>query len=256
MELYWPQVRPFADPHGNRAVRLCQSTIGLASALQVVSRARNSVRQEGRGVVYSSRGRDYWREMLSVLRKDVLRRLQPNTEPFLYEPLSGGSELRLRSGVPAVLRRFHGLLTDMIQVRWTAWVERTNPAVLGSDALRQHLFGVDRKCLGMVVEPLLELQKGRCFYTRVEMHKAQIEVDHFLPWSRTYNNSVGNLVLATKAANRAKSDKVPCGRDVDRWRSRNRQHATRLEFIALQCGLPWTPVALERLCEWVTREAA
>jgi len=216
IDLYWQQVVPFQVPRGAALVSLKQSTGGPAAAVALVESWRKRHRA-GAGPV-AQRVRDYAPAMLAVLRKDVLRRLQSSGKPILYREPIGAQHLELLPGVPETLRRFHGLLTDMIQVRWTAWIERRNPAVAGSDALRGHLFGVDRVSLRAVVEPMLRLQNGRCFYSGARITARSAEVDHVLPWSLTHNNSVGNLVLATKTANLAKRDRLPRAVDIKRWR--------------------------------------
>jgi 5-methylcytosine-specific restriction endonuclease McrA len=159
----------------------------------------------------------------------------------------GRHELELCPGVAEALRRFHGLLTDTIQARWTAWIEQRNPQVRGSDALREHLFGVDRVSLRAVIRPLLALQDGRCFYSGVRITERTAEVDHVLAWSLTRNNSVGNLVLASKRANLAKGDRLPTAEEARRWVERNRDHFDALARIAEDANLEWRPTSLPRL---------
>jgi 5-methylcytosine-specific restriction endonuclease McrA len=236
-------------PRGAALVSLKQSTGGPAAAVALVESWRKRHRP-GAGPV-AQRVRDYAPAMLSVLRKDVLRRLQSSGKPILYREPIGAQHLELLPGVPETLRRFHGLLTDMIQVRWTAWIERRNPAVAGSDALRGHLFGVDRVSLRAVVEPMLKLQNGRCFYSGARITARSAEVDHVLPWSLTHNNSVGNLVLATKAANLAKRDRLPTVAEAQTWMQRNTAYENALQSIADKAGLRWDPEGLKCLGGWL-----
>jgi 5-methylcytosine-specific restriction endonuclease McrA len=247
MELYWQQVIPFQAPSARKPVSLRQSTGGPAAAVQLVARCRSagSGRRGGRSPVH--RRLDYAPTMLALLKKDVLRRLQPGATPFLYRMPIGRHELELCPGVADALRRFHGLLTDTIQARWTAWIEQRNPQVRGSDALREHLFGIDRIRLRAVVRPLLVLQDGRCFYSGVRITDRTAEVDHVLPWSLTRNNSVGNLVLASKHANLSKGDRLPTAEEAKRWIERNRDHSDALARIAEAANLEWRPEGLTRL---------
>jgi 5-methylcytosine-specific restriction endonuclease McrA len=248
MELYWQQVVPFQVPRSRSPISLRQATGGPASALALVSQWRQRAQSAG-GAFH--RARDYEPAMLSILRKDVLRRLQPGGQSLLYRAPVGSTHLEFMRGVPEALRRFHGLLTDMIQVRWTGWIERQNPEVAGSDALRGHLFGVDRISLRTVVAPMLELQAGRCFYSGDRISDRTAEVDHVLPWSLTHNNSVGNLVLATKAANLSKGDRLPTALQTRHWRRRNIDHDDELRSIADSTGLLWDPAGLACLGEWL-----
>jgi 5-methylcytosine-specific restriction endonuclease McrA len=248
IELYWKHVVPFQIPRSTSLISLRQSTGGPAGALTLVSRWRERA-QSATGPGH--RAYDYAPAMLSILRKDVLRRLQPKGQAILYREPIGLTHLEFLPGVPEALRRFHGLLTDMIQVRWTSWIERQNPEVAGSDALRGHLFGVDRTSLRAVVAPMLELQAGRCFYSGDRISDQTAEVDHVLPWSLTHNNSVGNLVLATKAANLAKGDRLPTALQTRHWTRRNINHYAELRAIADSTGLLWDPEGLACLGEWL-----
>jgi 5-methylcytosine-specific restriction endonuclease McrA len=247
MELYWQQVIPFQAPSARKPVSLRQSTGGPAAVLQLVTSCRSAGIGRRGARSKADRQLDYTPMMLALLKKDVLRRLQPGATPFLYRMPIGRHELELCPGVADALRRFHGLLTDTIQARWTAWIEQRNPQVRGSDALREHLFGIDRIRLRAVVRPLLVLQSGRCFYSGVRITERTAEVDHVLPWSLTRNNSVGNLVLASKRANLAKGDRLPTAEEVKRWIERSRDCAEELARIAEEANLEWRPEGLTRL---------
>jgi 5-methylcytosine-specific restriction endonuclease McrA len=247
MELYWQQVIPFQAPSARKPVSLRQSTGGPAAVLQLVTSCRSAGIGRRGARSKADRQLDYTPMMLALLKKDVLRRLQPGATPFLYRMPIGRHELELCPGVADALRRFHGLLTDTIQARWTAWIEQRNPQVRGSDALREHLFGIDRIRLRAVVRPLLVLQDGRCFYSGVRITDRTAEVDHVLPWSLTRNNSVGNLVLASKRANLSKGDGLPTAEEAKRWIERNRDHSDALARIAEAANLEWRPEGLTRL---------
>ncbi len=247
MDLYWQQVIPFQAPSARNPISLRQSTGGPAAVVQLVASCRSAGRGRRGGRSPVHRRLDYTPMLLVLLKKDVLRRLQPGATPFLYRTPIGRDELELYPGVAAALRRFHGLLTDTIQARWTAWIEQRNPQVRGSDALREHLFGVDRVSLRVVVKPMLVLQNGCCFYSGVRITERTAEVDHVLPWSLTRNNSVGNLVLASKRTNLAKGDRLPTAEEVKRWIARNRDHSDDLARIAEEANLEWRPEGLARL---------
>jgi 5-methylcytosine-specific restriction endonuclease McrA len=251
MELYWQQVIPFQAPSARKPIPLRQSTGGPAAVVQLVANCRSAGRGRRGDRSKADRRVDYTPMMVAQLKRYVLQRLQPGATPFLYRTPIGRHELELCPGVAEALRRFHGLLTDTIQVRWTAWIEQRNPHVRGSDALREHLFGVNRIRLRAVVRPLLALQDGRCFYSGVRITERTAEVDHVLPWSLTRNNSVGNLVLATKRANLAKGDRLPTADEAKRWIERNRDHSDALAGIAELANLDWRPASLPRLLRFL-----
>ena len=247
MELYWQQVIPFQAPSARKPISLRQSTGGPAALVRLVASCRSASRGRRGDRSKADRRVDYTPMMVAQLKRYVLQRLQPRATPFLYRTPIGRDELELYPGVAHALRRFHGLLTDTIQARWTAWIEQRNPQVRGSDALREHLFGVDRIRLRAVVRPLLALQDGRCFYSGVRITERTAEVDHVLPWSLTRNNSVGNLVLASKRANLAKGDRLPTAEEAKRWIKRNQTHRRALCQLAMDLNLEWRPTPLSRL---------
>ena len=249
VELYWSHDRPFKthDP-------LRQGTGKDAKALALIHKWNTLNEHSLAHARISKRLPGYSKEMLTLMRKDVLWRLQSEGKCFIYQWPTTDSTLHLLPGVPQTLRKFHGLLTDIIQVRWAAFVEQVNPEVAGSDALRTHLFGVDRKALRAVVEPMLELQHGLSFYSPAALTPDTAVVDHFLPWSLTRNDSVGNLVLCTAKENSDKSDKLRPDRRKD-WEDRNRESADRLDEIAEEHGLQWNPDRLAHLAEWAFTQA-
>jgi len=257
IELYWQQVVPFAPFNSRSTLSLRMSTGGPAAAVALVDRLHRQHSGRLTHVRQSGLMNRYSKEMLKLLKQDVLRRLQPvDAPPLLYRLPIVGDSLELLPGVAEMFRRFNWLIIDMIQVRWTAWIERQNPAVSGSDALRQHLFVPDREALRTVVPALLDLQSGRCFYTSASLTRSTADVDHFLPWSITHNNSVGNLVLASKDANRKKADQLASAAKCRIWQARNEEHAGALQDIAQTTGLPWQPEALYQLAEWLYRRSA
>ncbi|SSC07859.1 type II CRISPR RNA-guided endonuclease Cas9 [bacterium endosymbiont of Bathymodiolus sp. 5 South] len=62
---------------------------------------------------------------------------------------------------------------------------------------------------------LYEQQHGKCIYSRqaIEIDRlledGYVEIDHILPWSRTFDNSLNNKVLCLKVENQNKADQTP-----------------------------------------------
>ena len=77
------------------------------------------------------------------------------------------------------------------------------------------------------VEARIDPQEARCHYCQEELDfdgANKFEVDHFIPLSRGGSNWPSNIVIACRACNRDKADKMPweyrparfeegCGRD-------------------------------------------
>lgn len=72
---------------------------------------------------------------------------------------------------------------------------------------------------------LWEEQNGICLYSgnkipADELFSGAYEIDHILPYSRTYNDSYANKVLVEASENREKGNRIPFeyfGNDVSRW---------------------------------------
>ena len=82
------------------------------------------------------------------------------------------------------LRAFYGLLRDLIQGAWVRFVQKLNANRLGNITdLGTFLFGQERASLDAYRPILMDVQHGTCLYCRKPLPR-QIEVDHFVPWSR------------------------------------------------------------------------
>ena len=93
------------------------------------------------------------------------------------------------------LIRLSGLLRPVIEREWTRLVAQLNRDTVPELGLQEFLFGVDRIDLSPVRGPLYELAGQRCFYCDGRL-RAQIEVDHFIPWSRYPDNGIENLLVS------------------------------------------------------------
>jgi hypothetical protein len=120
------------------------------------------------------------------------------------------------------------LITTTTQSAWIEYVRRTNPELGTGHDLSAFLFGVDRSAVHQYAPALLELQKGRCFYTQRPLAGADMHVDHFIPWARFPLNSPFNLVLTSSRTNIQKSDHVAALPHLARWSARNTEGAAEL----------------------------
>lgn len=80
------------------------------------------------------------------------------------------------------------------------------------------------------------LQSGRCFWCNTT---EQVEVvDHVVPWSRSHNESVPNLVLTDARCNNTKSDLAIAPRLARRWLQHLHQNRDQLERLAEASNTP------------------
>ena len=257
LRLYWRQALPLEVPAAGQPRGSALFDVGQGGSAARPARVLTLVRrwqsaEDSRAIARGPDARlvDYSCAAISLLKRDVLHRLQPADRQFLYRWPGDGESLEMVPGVLGAMRSLHGVLCDLIESHWVRWVEARNPDLPGSSALRDHLFGCRRADVQGVVEGLLDLQQGRSFYSRTAIARGSLHVDHIIPWSLSRHDAVGNLVLCTPAENLKWSDilKPPALRD--KLRLRNEQFAEQLKQIANQTRLRWDPAATTEVSDW------
>ena len=136
--------------------------------------------------------------------------------------------IRFLPYVEAYLARLSNLLRPLIRREWTRFVATRNGDEL--EDLDEFLFDATREDLLPVRRPLIRLQEGKCFYCRTELRR-NVDVDHFLPWSRCADDQLHNLVAAHSGCNRAKLDHLAGLRHLRRWKHRTLNCAEALSDI-------------------------
>lgn len=160
------------------------------------------------------------------------------TAYFDGRPSAFDNQIRLKPGVAEAFVRLHGILRPFVEQHWARKVARLND--IEEQRLPAFLFGVERRSLEPVRAPLVDLQRGRCFYCDRGM-RGTAHVDHFIPWSRHPDNGLHNLVAAHHDCNGAKRDHLAATGHVQRWRRRATERADALDHIAARVG--WAPGA-------------
>jgi 5-methylcytosine-specific restriction endonuclease McrA len=218
-----------------------------------------SVREKG--------GKEYLKARSAVaktLRRYPLRLLQrlpsagghASSNTFLYDDtwMEGSEEelaahgeiIQLHPGVATALARLSGLLIPTINIIWVHKVQDLNPAVSENvPDFESYMFGHDRKAIKRVAKKLKKAFGAQCFYCHKRIAS---EVDHVLPWSRVYVDSLANLVQACRRCNGDKSGMVPAPEHVEAALNRDRSllgeiaedlnWPTELEWVrSVACGL-------------------
>jgi len=221
---YWRQCDPYA-PLGGTSEKfgiLSQNTGQQAGIVKLVQEAKQ---RHGGSEAEVRHCPKQWRRLVASVARIVkvmplwkLQTVGREQFDFLYENTGQGDSVTLRPGVPFCLRKFHGLVTDLVQSAWVRYVRRFNPQLLG-DATDLHafLFGTERANLATVAEVLREVQTNRCFYCDHALKDAKAHVDHFVPWSRYPVDLGHNFVLAHQTCNSSKSDRLPALVHLERW---------------------------------------
>ncbi len=273
VETYWPHTATFdgkvltqgTNRHPGRSER------SQAGILSILVKLREEVHPDDSSAFRARRKRrDRYqqavREVEWILIKQPIPRLQvigSYEDRFLYEidwkvegrsgspTLVDGSRtlkagevgdpafdnrLRLKEGVAESLIQLAPVLRPLIHRQWAAMVAKINEHE--DSRLEEHLFGRERAALADVRPGLWDLQKGRCFYCEKAAKLEATQVDHFLPWSRHPDDSLGNLVLADAGCNQKKTDFLADIGHALRWEARASEE---LEEVATAANWPFEP---------------
>ncbi len=133
------------------------------------------------------------------------------------------------------LVRLAPLLRPLIKQKWVEMVGKLNHLEVAE--LESFLFGADRVSLQPVRAPLLELQRGACFYCGKRV-QTSADVDHFFPWSRYPDDRLDNLVVAHPTCNRQKKDFLASASHLASWMQRLSDFNTDLDQIATAIDWP------------------
>lgn len=246
LELYWPQVRPYARHDGSPLLR--QSSQPRAVTVDAVRALRNRAQAVGaRSPAGAQRALPTAYEQtiglieLNLVQMPLGKLQRPqgyaangaaDYPRFLYDdkPFHEGVTARqlrqrpmdvvLKPNVGDWLVSLGGLLRPVVELHWTRAVASFSNEELPEDHLRQFLFGSDRVNLRSLGPGLREAQAGQCFYCRRPLPAGDVEIDHFVPWSRMPNDALGNLVLADRRCNNDKRDHYADLTLLTRWASR------------------------------------
>jgi hypothetical protein len=256
VDLYERQARPF--PAGRKSRVLQQNTGRQARVVTVVAEA---VARYGGERLVRVDDRRTLREVDSVIRRMPLWKLQTiageRTE-FLYPNVEDydAREITLHPGIAYCFRECYGLVVSLVRDRWETAVRRWNPGVFEEGAdLHDFLFGTPRARLAEVRPVLWDLQEGRCFYTGRPL-AGDVHVDHFVPWSLFPTDLAHNFVLASRAANAAKSDHLAAEEHLERWLRRSVEHRDALAERFDARRLPHSLEGSLRIAEWGYASAA
>lgn len=148
--------------------------------------------------------------------------------------------LTFRHAASHWLVTFSGLLRPLIQQHWALFVAARNKDQLDDAYLHEFLFGVSRASLQRIRLPLMNAQKGRCFYCRRRLG-SRVDVDHFLPWQRHPDNDLFNLVAAHPRCNNAKRSALAAvSPHLGRWAERTSEGSRpRRELEKATSSLAW-----------------
>ncbi len=261
---YWRQAAPYV-PRGREAAAklLLQNTDRQAAIVRELEAARQqastlpALRHNGRawnGLV---------RRVTGVVEKMPLWKLQTlGTQPFefLYPNRPGEHAIELTPVAAFCLRRFHGLIEELVRGAWLRFVRSlpANQPVLGQASdLAAFLFGSERADL-TACRAVLGRHEQRCFYCHAQLGKGvdSAVVDHFVPWS-LYPVDLGhNFVLADRRCNERKTNLLAAEEHLDRWCERNERLGPAFAEELAQAGVTADADASRQVTRWAYAQAS
>jgi 5-methylcytosine-specific restriction endonuclease McrA len=255
IELYWIQCRPFELGGENTGLILQQNTGKQAAIIRAIVQAQNI--SSGSLFRFRQSSPAQWKSLISEVDATVcvmpLWKLQTVGEEkmsFLYDNIGSGKKITLKPGVAYCLRAFYGLLRDLIQGAWVRFVQKLNSIRLGNlTDLGTFLFGQERNVLNAYRCVFMEIQDGNCFYCKLPLSK-QIDVDHFIPWSRYPADLGHNFVLSHTQCNNSKSDYLAAEEHLAAWMEQIRDKNDKLQTLLLEAELPHDLPASIRIANW------
>ena len=258
IRLYWRQAAP--HPAG----KVLQQNTGVQAA---VVNALVKARSVTKSLAALERDKKAWRTLMAEVRGVVrgesgpLKRLQkfgglPVEFLYAHRVVDGGIELM--PGIAFCLRRFHGLIEDLVRGAWVRFVRRlpaNQPLIGEATDLSAFMFGSERDGLGAFVPILRDLQMDVCFYCSAPLRDRKVAVDHFIPWS-LYPVDLGhNFVLADEKCNGEKSDALAGIEHLERWWRRSADHGPALGNEFDKAGIVHDQIASSRVAMWAYSNA-
>lgn len=250
---YWRQAMPYAT--AGKARVLQQNTDRQAAIVNIVQEARVVYGDSLADAINDAVGwRRIVRKVAAVVREMPLWRLQrvgKQELDFLYEHRGQGHAIQLRPGVAFCLRKFHALISNLVQGAWVRYVRQQNLEIIGETAdLNEFLFGSERMPLAAVRPALMDVQRGRCFYCPTALTPANTHVDHFVAWARYPVDLGHNFVLADSRCNSQKRDRLPACEHLGAWVERNSAFGGQIANVLKERGIIAELAASNRVATW------
>ncbi|WP_249297207.1 S24 family peptidase [Pseudoalteromonas phenolica] len=222
LQLYWHHATPFSNLKSGADALLKQNSGAQSKVISVLYECQqNNIRSLGQ-LKRSSYWNESYRAALNTLKTGPLWRLQilaKQEECFLYPHNKKPQYIELKPGIAACFRRFYDLVVYLSKNAWLQKIQsiKYNQALIGPQSkLESFLFGEDRQSLAKVKPLLVDLQKNQCFYCQ-KPFKNDVEIDHFIPFSRYSNDLAHNFVAAHRRCNNNKRDFLASYEHRDNW---------------------------------------
>ena len=258
IELYWTQVLPFSDQSSDSVLRQ-SSTTGQASVINSILSLQNNTKTTSLNIARTQNIK-LWqstiKDIASTIKKYPAKYLQSAEDKvsreFLYSYDSKPKVITLKPGIAYCFSRFSKIINKLCQQYWTEFVRknRHNQIYFSDDVdLQDFLFNKSRQSLKLLIPILIDTQQRQCFYCNKPL-KNNIEVDHFIPWSKYPIDTTHNFVLTDHKCNNSKRDYLAEELFYEKWLERNQQHGNTIEQEAKTIGFITNQQRSETISQW------
>lgn len=170
-------------------------------------------------------------------------------DPFIYAPNwqrtptaatvardDFDGRLDLAAGAGDHLLRAAPLFRPLVERTWALTVARWNK--LPDVQLQTFLFGAARGSLVRVSAGLREIADGRCMYCGKSIAGSG-QIDHFIPWSRHFDDGIENLVFAHARCNNDKRAHLAAENHLEHWIQRLQDPILAGQLAQLAADRQW-----------------
>lgn len=258
IQLYWTQALPYSDQSSDSVLRQ-SSTTGQASVINSILDLQYKTKTNSLAIARTQNIK-LWqstiKDIASTIKKYPARYLQSAEDKvsreFLYVYDSKLKVVNLKPGTTYCFTRFSKIINKLCQQYWTEFVRKNsrNQIHFSDDIdLQQFLFNQSRQSLKVLIPILVDTQQGQCFYCHKPLRN-NIEVDHFIPWSKYPIDTTHNFVLTDHSCNNSKRDYLAEELFYEKWLERNQQHGDTIEKEAKTIGFTTNQLRSETISQW------
>lgn len=257
IHLYWNQTLPFSDKNSDSVLKQSNTT-GQAKVINSILKLQQDIRTTSLIVarIHEVPWQSTLKEVARTIKAYPSRYLQ-NAENkqsreflFVYDPKA--NSITLKRGIAYCFARFSKIVHKLCQQYWTEFVRknRHNQIYFSDDVdLQQFLFHQSRQSLKLLIPVLLDIQDGQCFYCQQSL-TSNLEVDHFIPWSKYPIDTTHNFVLTDHKCNNSKRDYLAEEIYYEKWLIRNQQHGDTIDKSTKNLGFVTNLERSETVSQW------
>ena len=258
VQLYWTQALPYSDQSSDSVLRQ-SSTTGQASVINSILDLQHKTKTTSLTIAHTQNIK-LWqstiKDISSTIKKYPAKYLQSAEDKVSRECLyvydSKSKVIILKPGIAYCFTRFSKIINKLCQQYWTEFVRKNsrNQIYFSDDIdLQQFLFNQSRQSLKVLIPMLIDTQQGQCFYCYKPLRN-NIEVDHFIPWSKYPIDTTHNFVLTDHSCNNSKRDYLAQELFYEKWLERNQRHGHTIAQEAKNIGFTTNQLRSETISQW------